>query len=781
MLRARAGAVVIAATAVVAAVVPAAASPAAGHGKTPCFGKAPTIFSTKSNTTLQGTSKSDVIESTGKNVTIVGKGGNDRICGLDVKKVTTGTGNAKVQVRSGAVVTGKGTNTVVQKGSTKKHIAFTGGKGVTAFTVPASELLYATVVPGVLGDTLNGQPLTLGLPTGGPRATLLAEDNDGHYVGSPAIARESPYLGSAAKYPGGDQSYSIGYDPGTGTDVEARGSLGFYTYGVAAPAGTAIAGWSLDLGDGSPLKTGHGAPPPYFYFPVHGVGVHVVRLTVVDTLGRTATSTATIAQAGYGDVTIAPVVPSSGPTTLNLTYAPGAGAAAASYALDYGDGSAPLTGNGAPPASVMHQYPYGDYEARLWVYDDHGDLESDSEWLTYAPASTPFHLTATPVTTPQEVGNIVRVGAAASSALPARSTVTLQLYDPYSAFVSVDWGDGTVYKHYYAHENTISHQYDRPGTFTAKVTAVDTPTVASVSVPITVVPVPVLVSLNAPTVVPQGPVTITTHTTRMPAGDTWQLFYGDHSAPVTGSGPLPAHFTHTFNASPSDEYGYEGGQQYASLRVWNAAGHEVGSAYIDLSITGPQPTVTFVGFGQGESEGYQGWSPIVAGGTGYAAAALQPSAGHTLKKATISFGDGSAPLTVTDIGSGELPASETGHTYANPGDYAVTVTVTDSSGRHATGSAVVSVAGRASAALPATESSPTHAFTLTGIAAAAGANDAVLGYSVAWDDGTYTSGVGAPPASLAHTYTSASTYNPSISIVTTHYLYAYATTTATVS
>ena len=784
MLRTRTGLAAAVAAVSVIAVAPAAASPfVADAGKKPCFGKAPTIFSTRSNVTVKGTGKADVIESTGKNVTIVGGGGNDRICGLDVKKVTTGTGNAKVQVRSGTVATGKGTNTVVQKGSTTKKITFTGGKGMTAFTVPASELRYATVVPGVLGDTLNGEPITLGLPTGGPSATLLVEANGETSAAPGTVAKVTTAIGLQSAYPASDHSFIPNYDSGTGTNVSPSNAIAFYTYGVAAPAGSAIAGWSLDLGDGSPLRTGHGMPPAELSLPVHGPGTHVARLTVVDTLGRTATSTATLSQAGEGAVSINAVVPGApGATTLNIAYSPGVGAAAASYALDYGDGTAPLTGNGAPPAVVMHTYPYGDYEPHVYVFDDHGDLRSASQWVTYTLPAT-YQLTATPLTTPEEPGNIVRVGTAAATGLAVNDTLTLQLYDPYSAYVSVDWGDGTVQPHVYAHEATVGHHYDRTGAFTAKVTAVDTPTVASVSIPITVVPTPVLVSLSAPTSVPQGPLSIGIHTSRLPAGATWQLSFTDGSAPISGAGPLPSHFTHTFAAVPPSTYGFYGDVQRVYLYVEDAAGGGVGSAFLQVVVTGPQPAVGSVGFGQGIAPSYQGWAALVAGETGYVAAGLKASAGHVLKKATVSFGDGSAPITVTDVGSGFLPSSDTGHTYAAPGDYTVTVTATDSAGLHASSTSIVSVAGRPTATLPANESAPTHAFALTGIVATAGTNDAIVGYTVAWGDNTYTSGVGAPPSSIGHTYpgSGAVTYHPVVHVITSHFLYAHATTNASLS
>jgi hypothetical protein len=165
------------------------------------------------------------------------------------------------------------------------------------------------------------------------------------------------------------------------------------------------------------------------------------------------------------------------------------------------------------------------------------------------------------------------------------------------------------------------------------------------------------------------------------------------------------------------------------------------------------------------------------------AAALEPSAGRTLTKATVDFGDGSAPLTVTDVGGGYLPYDETGHTYANPGSFTVTVTAYDSSGRHSSGTTTVSVAGRPSASLPSTESAtnPSHTLTLTGLTQAAGADDVIEGYTVDWGDNRYTSATGTPLAPLTHSYAAATTTTVRVYFITAHGFLATASTNASVT
>jgi hypothetical protein len=282
-------------------------------------------------------------------------------------------------------------------------------------------------------------------------------------------------------------------------------------------------------------------------------------------------------------------------------------------------------------------------------------------------------------------------------------------------------------------------------------------------------------------VIPQGPTTIPITTTRLPAGSSWEIYFSDGTDPVYGTGPLPASVTHTFNPRPGGTYfGYAA--QSVEIDV-NAPDGQQGNSTSAFTVTGPYPSISSVGFGQGYTQEYVGWSPLLVGRSGYADANVAGGAGHRISSVALTFGDGTGIASVPGSGGGELVASESAHTYTSVGDHVLTATVKDSKGLTRSSSAVVSVVSPSSVTTPATATA-THgvAFTLP-VTAAAGANDQVLGWTVDWSDGDAPdqSGLGAPPATLTHTYAAAGSYSPYITITTMHGIGAQSTTALTVS
>jgi phosphodiesterase/alkaline phosphatase D-like protein len=69
-----------------------------------------------------------------------------------------------------------------------------------------------------------------------------------------------------------------------------------------------------------------------------------------------------------------------------------------SWVLDYGDGSATLSGSGEPPSSTGHTYAVGTYNPTLTVTDTNGESDVQTATLTSFPAPTVLGQAATSVT-----------------------------------------------------------------------------------------------------------------------------------------------------------------------------------------------------------------------------------------------------------------------------------------------------------------------------------------------------------------------------------------------
>lgn len=136
-------------------------------------------------------------------------------------------------------------------------------------------------------------------------------------------------------------------------DAELRPSLAGGAPRCGAPS------WSLDFGDGTAPLTGTGAPPGSVLHAYATPGTYVARLEA--TLGL-ATSSATTTIRVYDCLPFTVSLGATnarGPAPLTAQLHPGVSVTsrcAATWRLDFGDGSAPLEGTGMPPASVQHTF-----------------------------------------------------------------------------------------------------------------------------------------------------------------------------------------------------------------------------------------------------------------------------------------------------------------------------------------------------------------------------------------------------------------------------------------
>jgi phospholipase C len=132
---------------------------------------------------------------------------------------------------------------------------------------------------------------------------------------------------------------------------------------------TAISRWSLSFGDGLPDVTGSGPPPDPTATHTYGTpGEYSATLTITDRDGRTSTGSCAVevraAPAGAVRAFLG-TDDGSGPAPLTVHFDGARSAATApggiqggikSWSLAFGDGSAPVRGNGEPPANVAHVY-----------------------------------------------------------------------------------------------------------------------------------------------------------------------------------------------------------------------------------------------------------------------------------------------------------------------------------------------------------------------------------------------------------------------------------------
>ena len=111
--------------------------------------------------------------------------------------------------------------------------------------------------------------------------------------------------------------------------------------------------WSLNFDDGSAVKHGIGAPPNAIAHTYQAAGLFHPSLVLANTSGSsTATATVTVQNPGpvvWLSEDIA--VPAAGVTPVTFD---GSESAAGAWTIDFADGSAVVSGNGVPPASLPH-------------------------------------------------------------------------------------------------------------------------------------------------------------------------------------------------------------------------------------------------------------------------------------------------------------------------------------------------------------------------------------------------------------------------------------------
>ena len=480
-----------------------------------------------------------------------------------------------------------------------------------------------------------------------------------------------------------------------------------------------IVSYDWDFGDGSPHGTT--ANPSHSYTVV---GAHTAILSVTDDKGATGTASVSInvAAPNVAPVAAAAATPSSGRAPLAVAFS-SAGSSDSdgtivSYAWHFGDGS-PVDTSQNP----SHTYAAGTWTATLTVTDDDGTSTTQPVTVDSIPNSLP---TAAAAGTPTTGRAPLAVGF--SSAGTGDSDGTIAGY-------SWDFGDGSPVDT----SQNPSHSY-AAGTWTATLTVTDNEGgtgMATVTVHSTVNQAPVAVANATPDAgkAPLGVIFSSTGSVDNDGTITGYLWdFGDGSAVSTSAGPSHSYPTQGTYAATLTVTDNEGGTDIASVTI-NVGPPNVAPVAVATATPSSGRASLVVAFGSAGSTDSDGvivarsWdfgdgSPIdntaspshsYAAGTWTATLTVtdDDGASHTTT-ATIHSTVNQVPIAVAgaDVTSGAAPldvvfdsassadsdgtiasylwdfgdssptdaTAAPAHTYADPGTYAATLTVTDNEG-----------------------------------------------------------------------------------------------------
>jgi PKD repeat protein len=589
-------------------------------------------------------------------------------------------------------------------------------------------------------------------------------------------------------------------------------------------SGSSITGYTWNFGDGTPAQP---TSSPAIHHTYSARNKYTVTLTVTNSAGQTSTSTQTVTVDNPPTAAFTPsatvAAPGTGISFNGAASTPGSGGAIRDYSWNFGDGTAQDTG-GTP--TTAHTYATtGTYTATLTTTDDLDVASSTTTVITVDQPSAAF--TTAPAT--PAPGTAVSFNGAGST-------------DPQGTVADYSWsfGDGTTFdsgsspttSHTYSLRNhysvtlTITNIYGQTSS-TTQVVTVDNPPTAAFTRSATVAAPGTQLSFNGTQSTPGAGGTITDYSWNFGDGtalvDTGATATAAHTYAtlgkytvtltvtddlgVTGTAsqqvvidqPSAAFTAAPANPAPGSPVSFNGagstdpqgtiadyswtfgdstpvvdsGNSATTSHTYSARGHysvtltitniygQTSSSTQILTVDNP-PTASFTPSATVATPGTR----LSFDGTKSA-----PGAGGTITDYKWNFGDGS-----TAVDTGATPTAA--HTYATPGTYAVTLTVTDDLG--ATGPASQQVIiDQPSAAFTTAPPNPapntTVSFNATGSTDPQGT---IVDYSWNFGDGTTIDSGSSPTAS--HTYSARNHYSVTLTITTNHGQTSPATQTVTV-
>jgi PKD repeat protein len=319
------------------------------------------------------------------------------------------------------------------------------------------------------GRTASGITTTKRYDTPGSYIVTLKVEDD---AGSTAQATQTVTVANAAgPGAGGVPTASFTFSP---TSPSVSQTVFFNAAGSTSPSGTTITSYAWDFGDGT---TGAGASTPHSFTTP---GTYVVRLTIANSAGQTATTTqnVTVASAGSGSLAARLTVgPNPGSTATNFTFdastsTPGSVTSPiVEYRFRFGDGQEVVTSS----PTTTHQYAAnGTYQATVTVRDSANNTSTSSAVTVTVGIALQARITATP-NTGTTATNFFFDGRTST---PGPATF-IQSY-------RFTFGDGTFQD---SASPTATHSYAAAGTYTVTVTITDSSAATSTAaVTITVTP-----------------------------------------------------------------------------------------------------------------------------------------------------------------------------------------------------------------------------------------------------------------------------------------------------
>jgi PKD repeat protein len=214
-----------------------------------------------------------------------------------------------------------------------------------------------------------------------------------------------------------------------------------------------VASYAWDFGDGSATGTGRTTSHTY-----SAAGSYTVKLTVTDDGGATGSTTKQVTVAAAPPQNASPVAAFTSSVSGLVASVDGSGSSdsdgtIASYAWDFGDGSAAATGR-----TTSHTYSAaGSYTVKLTVTDDGGATDSTTKQVTVAAAP------------PQNAAPVASFTSSVSGLVASLDASGSSDSDGTVASYAWDFGDGSAA----GSGRTTSHTYAAAGTYTVKLTVTD--------------------------------------------------------------------------------------------------------------------------------------------------------------------------------------------------------------------------------------------------------------------------------------------------------------------
>ncbi len=490
----------------------------------------------------------------------------------------------------------------------------------------------------------------------------------------------------------------------TPTQLEEGSEPVSFDGSASSDTGGSIVSYAWDFGDGT---TAQGATASHTYSTA---GTYLARLAVTDSLGEidTATTTVTVTDEPPVAAFAAGVAtPEAGQSvSFDGSASSDSDGSIGLYAWRFGDGH---TGTGQKPS---HTYASaGTYPVTLTVTDSSGQRASVTRQLTVlaGPAAR-----FTPPSSRVTEGGAIGFDATASAGGAAGAAI---------ASYAWSFGDGTS-----GTGATASHTYASPGTYTVKLTVTDrSGASASATQLLTVLDEPPVAQFGAsPAVpIPGQPVAFDAGASSDPNGAivSYAWDFGD-GASATGPDP-----THAYTGP---------GTYQVQLTVVDRGGQQA-------TVTRPvtvyaQPQATY---------SYSPQLPVEGVANTFSATSSGSDPGNMISAYDWSFGDGTT--------AGEPTAS---HTYARPGSYRVTLTVTDGRGLTSSVSELVTVIDGPPVAAMAVLSRPPargHAVLFSG--ARSTDDDPIVSYRWRFGDGA-----GSVGKKISHIFARAGIYRVTLTV-----------------